>query len=119
MNESVSILAGVAGSQGASLAVVASSITLAFIIVALTLPKILNSVKSDRLDGNVLKRVQDLETKAVSQDAKIHRYAVRVTKLTVLVLKLHALLIENKVQLTQEVIDEILYLTKESESDEE
>lgn len=117
MTEAIPILSNIAGQAASNLAVVSSAITLAIILLAATLPRILNSIKSDRLEGNVLKRLQDLETKSVSQDAKIHRYAVRVTKLTVLVLRLQALLINNKVDLPQDIIDEIVELIKETEED--
>lgn len=118
MTDAVTILASTAGTQGTNLAIVAAAITLALITLALTLPKVFNSMKTDGINTNVLKRVQDLETKSVAQDAKIHRYAVRVTRLTVLVLRMHALLLENKVNLPQDVVDEILELTKETEVDE-
>lgn len=117
MTEVIPILTNVAGSVATNLAVVASAITLAIILLAATLPRVLNSIRSDRLEGNVLKRLQDLETKSVAQDAKIHRYAVRVTKLTVLVLRLQALLVNNKIDLPQDIIDEIVELIKETEDD--
>lgn len=118
MNDAVTVLTETAGRSGSSLAIVAASITLAIVIIAVSLPKILNSIKSDRIDGNVLTRLQNLETKAIAQDAKIHRYAVRTTRLTVLVLRLHALLINHKIDLTQDIIDEIVELTKEAKEDE-
>lgn len=117
MTEVIPILTNVAGSVATDLAVVASAITLAIILLAATLPRVLNSIRSDRLEGNVLKRLQDLEAKSVAQDAKIHRYAVRVTKLTVLVLRLQALLVNNKIDLPQDIIDEIVELIKETEDD--
>lgn len=118
MTDAIPILAIAAGTHGANLAIVAAAIALAFITLALTLPKVFNSMKTDGINTNVLKRVQALETKAVAQDAKIHRYAVRVTRLTVLVLRMHSLLQENKVNLPQDLVDEILELTKETEVDE-
>jgi hypothetical protein len=117
VTDAIPILSNLAGQTASSLAIVASAITLAIILLAATLPRVLNSIRSDRLEGNVLKRLQDLETKSVAQDAKIHRYAVRVTKLTVLVLRLQALLVNNKIDLPQDIIDEIVELIKETEDD--
>lgn len=128
MNERVVEIAGAAGqtgmtlmqtagSTGSTIAIVAASITLAVVTIAVTLPKILNSIKSDRIDGNVLTRLQNLETKAVMQDAKIHRYAVRVTKLTVLVMRLNALIKDNDVNMPQDIVDDIVELTRETEED--
>ena len=77
------------GNPGSSLAGIAASITMALVGLAVTLPKILNSIRADRLDGNVLVRLQALEGKA-KQDEKIHRHAIRITKLCMLLLKFHA-----------------------------
>lgn len=117
MNESIPVLASAAGQTGTSVAIVAASITLAVVIIAITLPKILNSIKSDRIDGNVLTRLQNLEIKAIAQDAKIHRYAVRVTRLSVLVLRMQALLVAAKVPIPQDMAEEIAELTAEIEED--
>lgn len=117
--QALQALSKAAGGTGSNLAIIAAAFTLACVVIALTLPKILNSIKSDRLDGNVLARLQALETKAIAQDAKIHRYAVRTTKLSVLVLKMHGLLMENKVDLSQDIVDDIVELTKEMKEDEE
>lgn len=116
--EAIKVLANSAGAKGTDIAMIAAAITLGIVVIAVTLPRILNSIKRDQLDGNVLTRLQNLETKAVSQDAKIHRYAVRVTKLAVLVFKLHGLLVSNKVDIPQDLVDEIVELTKEMKDDE-
>lgn len=117
--EAIKALAGTAGGPGSNLAMIAAALTLGTVVIAVTLPRILNSIKRDQLDGNVLTRLQNLETKAVAQDAKIHRYAVRVTKLAVLVFKLHGLLVSNKVDIPQDLVDEIVDLTKEMKEDDE
>lgn len=115
--EGLEVWTKAASGAGSSIAAIAASITLAVITIAMSLPKIFNSIKSDRIDGNVLTRLQNLEIKAVAQDAKIHRYAVRVTRLTVLTMRLHALLIDHKVNLPQDLVDEFIELTKETEED--
>lgn len=106
------------GASG-NLLTVGGSIAAALVTLALTLPKILNAIKADRLDGNVLVRLQKLEEKTAKQDEKIHRHAVRITKLSMLLLKFHGLLVRNNVPIPQGMIDEMVELTKEIKDDEE
>lgn len=116
--EGLEVLTKAASGAGSSIAVIAASITLAVITIAMSLPKIFNSIKSDRIDGNVLTRLQKLEEKTAKQDEKIHRHAVRITKLSMLLLKFHGLLVRNNVTIPQEMIDEMVELTKEIKDDE-
>ena len=84
-------------------------------------PKLKNSFTGDRLDGDVLNRLKVMEEHAAVQDRqmlvqndKIHRYAVRVTKLTVIIIRLDGL-IGDKVSLPRDLLDEIAALKAESE----
>ena len=56
--------------------------------------------------------VQDRQM--VVQSDKIHRYAVRVTKLTVIIIRLDAL-IGDKVSIPKDLLEEIAALKEESE----
>ena len=107
-----------ASNPGTSLAGIAGSITLALVVLAVTLPKILNSIRVDRLDGNVLVRLQALEEAKAKQDEKIHRHAVRITKLCMLLLKFHGLLVRNNIEIPKDMIDEMVELTREMRDDE-
>ena len=82
-------------------------------------PKMKNVVSGDKLDGKVLERLAAMEAhaalqdrKMIVQDDKIHRYAVRVTKLTVIILRLDGL-IGDKVEIPKDLIDEIAALKNE------
>ena len=116
--EAINVLAASAGGKGTSLAVVAASITIAIVLIAVTLPKILNSIRADKMSGNVLSRLQKLEDKAAAQDEKIHRHAVRITKLSMLLLQFHGLLVTNNVPIHQWMVDEMVELTREIKDDE-
>lgn len=93
----------------------ASAIAAALVGFAVYLPKINNGMKQDGIHGNVLDRLAALEKKSAQQDNKIHKQAVRITKLVMLVLKLEGIIALNGAKLTQEVIDDIQELTKELE----
>lgn len=109
----IEIIKAMTGAPGSNLAGAAAAITMALVMIAVALPKILNSIRSDRLDGNVLVRLQTLEEKAIKQDEKIHRQAVRITKLCMLLLKFHGLAVRNNVEVPQEMLDEMVELIKE------
>lgn len=96
---------------------VATAIALALIGLAAGLPKLLNAYKSDQLSGNVLDRIRDLELKSDVQDRKIHKAAVRVTKLVVVVIRLEALLIDNHISIPSDLVSEIQALRKDSEAE--
>ena len=93
----------------------ASAIAAALIGLAVYLPKISNGMKADRIDGNVLDRITNLEAKADVQDAKIHKQAIRITKLVMLVIKLEALIVRSGVQIDKGLADEILALTTDED----
>lgn len=93
----------------------AAAIAGALIGLAVYLPKISNSIKQDSLNGNVLDRLKALEDKSVVQDKKIHKQAVRITKLVMLVIKLEGLIARSGTRLPQDVIDEIAELTQDLE----
>lgn len=93
----------------------ASAIAAALIGLAVYLPKINNGIKQDNLNGNVLDRLKALEAKAELQDKKIHKQAVKVTKLVVLVLKLEGLIARSGVQIDKELAAEILDLTADED----
>lgn len=89
----------------------ASAIAAALIGLAVYLPKISNGIKQDGITGNVLDRLSALEQKADVQDKKIHKQAVKITKLVMLVIKLEGLIVRSGVQIDRELASEILDLT--------
>lgn len=83
-------------------------------------PKLKNGLTGDRLDGSVLDRLKAMEDHAAVQDRqivvqsdKIHRYAVLVTKLTVIIIRLDGL-IGDKVALPKDLLEKIAALKAES-----
>ena len=105
---------------------IAGSIIAALLTIAAIMPRILNAIKGEGLTGSVLDRLKAMEEhakvqdrRAVVQDDKIHRYAVKVTKLVVLMIRLEALLLANKVDIPQDVIDEIFALKAETDAEEQ
>ena len=103
---------------------VAGSIIAALLTVAAILPRVLNAIKGEGLTGSVLDRLKAMEDhakvqdrRAIVQDDKIHRYAVKVTKLVVLMIRLEALLLANKVDIPQDVIDEMFTLKAETDAE--
>ena len=82
-------------------------IAAALIGLAAYLPKLLNAIKGDRIDGNLLNRITNLEAKSVVQDGKIHDYAVKITRLTVIMMRLEALLVDNGVNIPPDLAAEI------------
>lgn len=88
-------------------------------------PKFVNGLRGDRLDGNVLDRLKAMEEhaalqdrKLIRQDEKIHKYSVRYTKLTVLVLRLEGLLKSNTIDIPADIADEITQLQAERDDDD-
>ncbi len=88
------------------------------------LPKLRNGMKTDQLDGDVLTRLTNMEKHAnaqdrrmVHQDRKIHRYAVRLTRLVVVVIRLEGLLVANSVVIPPDLVEEIYKLKDDEESD--
>lgn len=70
------------------------------ILAAMQLPKIVNAMKGDRIDGNLLERVEKLEEKT-------HLYAVKITRLTVIMLRLEGILIAKGIEIPPELTAEI------------
>lgn len=87
----------------------------AVIGIAVFLPKLVNGWKGDKNGGNVLDRLSALEIKAAAQDAKIHRQAVRITKLVVLVIELKGLIDRTGVPIPSDLKAKIQELTKDEE----
>ena len=105
---------------------VAGSIIAALLTIAAILPRILNAVKGEGLTGSVLDRLKSMEEhakvmdrRAIVQDDKIHRYAVKVTKLVVLMIRLEALLIASKTKIPQDIIDEMFSLKAETDAEDQ
>jgi hypothetical protein len=105
---------------------VAGSIIAALLTIAAILPRLLNAIKGEGLTGSVLDRLKTMEEhakvmdrRAIVQDDKIHRYAVKVTKLVVLMIRLEALLIANQVLIPQDIIDEMFSLKAETDVEDQ
>jgi hypothetical protein len=113
MDEAVKVLAN-SGVMGTT-----SVVALALVALAALIPKLLNSIKGDGLAGNLLDRVKELESKSDRQDAKIHRFAVKVTKLVVVVIRLEALLIDNNIPIPPDLVAEIQKLRLDPEVSDE
>ena len=104
---------------------VAGSVIAALVALAALLPRLLNAIKGEGLTGSVLDRLKSMEEhakvmdrRAIVQDDKIHRYAVRVTKLVVLMIRLEALLIASKTDIPQDIIDEMFALKAETDAED-
>lgn len=91
----------------------ASAIAAALIGIAVYLPKILNSVKSDKVDGNVLDRLLAHEKRMNEMDLLIHKQQVKVTRLVVLVTHMNGLLVQNGVEIPTKIEAEIMELTED------
>ncbi len=92
-----------------------AALVTAVLTLSVTALKLLNSVKGDINNGNMLDRVSALEKKAVVQDAKIHRQAVRGTKLAVLVIRLEGILMASGIEIPETVRAEIQELTSDED----
>lgn len=89
------------------------------------LPKLRNGLKGDKLDGDVMTRLASMEVHARAQDRemsqqdlRIHRYAVKFTRLVVVVIRLQGLLAANAVQVPPDLVKEIARLLEEPDDDE-
>jgi hypothetical protein len=103
---------------GGGISGIATAIALALVALAAWIPKLLNGIKGDNLTGNVLDRVKDLEAKSDKQDAKIHKFAVKVTKLVVVVIRLEALLKDNNIPIPLDLMTEVQKLRLDPEEDD-
>lgn len=109
---------------GGGVASIAVPLTAILVGLAAWLPKILNGMKLDGLNGNVLERLKAMEEhaavqdrKSVIQDVKIHRGAVKVTKLVVIVIRLQGLLVTNNISIPQDLVDDIIEVQKDDIED--
>lgn len=92
-----------------------AALVTAVLTLSVTALKLLNSVKGDINNGNMLDRVSALEKKAVVQDAQIHHQAVRGTKLAVLVIRLEGILTASGIEIPETVRAEIQELTSDKD----
>ena len=100
------------------------SLVAGLLILAVLGPKLLNAFKSDTLNGNVLDRLKAMEEharvqdrRAIIQDDKIHRFAVKVTKLVVVMIRLEGLLQKNEIEIPQDLIDDMVELRRDDIED--
>lgn len=110
---------------GKSVALTGGALAAAVIALAYVLPKLLNGFKGDQLNGNVLERLKAMEDhaavqdrKMIVQDDKIHRYAIKVTKLIIISMRLEGLLMANNITIPPDLIAEIARLKNETEKEE-
>jgi hypothetical protein len=96
----------------------------ALVTLAAVGPKLLNMFKGDSLNGSVLDRLSAMEKhaqvqdrRAIAQDDKIHRFAVKVTKLVVVMIRLEGLLQKYEINIPQDLIDEMLVLKRDDIED--
>lgn len=101
----------------AALKTIGGSLVAGLLVLAVLGPKLLNMFKGDSLNGSVLDRLLAMENhakvqdrRAIVQDDKIHRFAVKVTKLVVVIIRLESLLQQNEIEIPQDLIDDIIVL---------
>lgn len=118
MNELVPLISSPVG----SLATIAGVLIILLIVISTYLPKMMNAFRSDKLDGNILDRLEKMEKHAnaqvrknESQDDKIHKFAVKVTKLVVVMIRLESLLMFHNIPIPQDLQDEINELKNDPE----
>lgn len=95
--------------------VLAAIVTVALAIAAY-LPKLLNTIKGDKIDGTILDRVERHEKRMDTMDALIHKQQIKLTRLQVLVIQLLGMLKTNHVDVpvdVQEEADELILDDKE------
>jgi hypothetical protein len=107
-----------------SMTTVGGSIVAALLTLAVVGPKLLNMFKGDSLNGSVLDRLKAMEEhakvqdrRAIVQDDKIHRFAVKVTKLVVVMIRLEGLLQHHEIEIPQDLIDDMVELRKDDIED--
>ena len=93
------------------------AVAAALIGISAYLPKILNSMKSDKIEGNVLDRLLAHEKRMAKMDRTIHRQQVRLTRFVALYIKLQAHIYDTDIP--QEILDELAELIKESAAPED
>lgn len=112
MNELLSLLPS-------GTATTASALVIAMIAIATYLPKLLNSIKSDKIDGSVLERIAKHEERMNDMDRTIHRQAIKLTRLTVVLLHVKMLLNQHKVPVPEHLQKEMDELTELEQLDHE
>ena len=103
---------------------IGGSIVAGLLTLSVVGPKLLNMFKGDTLNGSVLDRLKSMEAhaalqdrRAIIQDDKIHRFAVKVTKLVVVMIRLEGLLQQHAIEIPQDLIDDMVDLRKDDIED--
>ena len=94
--------------------VTGGAIAAAIIGISAYLPKLLNGIKSDKIEGNVLDRIKRHEERMDEMDETIHKQQVHNTRFEVLVIHLVGLLAANGITIPDSLQREIDDLTGDS-----
>jgi uncharacterized coiled-coil protein SlyX len=81
------------------------------ILVSLQIPKIINGLRGDRADGNILTRLATAEAKIMELSDTIHAHAIDITLAQMHLLKLYHQMLEEGSDIPQDVqgyVDEIM-----------
>jgi hypothetical protein len=97
--------------------VTGGAIAAALITISAYLPKLLNGIKSDKIEGSVLNRLMEHEKRMARMDRTIHRQQIRLTKFVALYIKLQAHIYDKNIP--QEILDELAGLVKDSTAPED
>lgn len=111
-----------------------SALAAALITIAAFIPKLLRSIKRDNLDTRVAgtqqsvvdemytsyerqlealnERVSRLDSRLTEMDNTIHSQAIKITRLTIVIMHLRALLLTNAITIPDQIQDEIDVLTQ-------
>ena len=87
--------------------------------IATGLPKLLNYIKGEGVNGSVLTRLAAMEKHAAKQDRKIHKFAVRTTKLCVAMLRLEGLLIDHNIPIPDDLSNDLAEIKRDADGDED
>jgi ABC-type anion transport system duplicated permease subunit len=90
-----------------------SAIAAAIIGIAVYLPKLLNAMKSDKADGNVLDRLIAHEKRMNEMDKLIHSQQIKLTRLQVLVIKLEGLISQAGLKIHDSLREEMQELMEQ------
>lgn len=90
----------------------ATGSVVAGIIVAAAwwLPKLLNGIKVDKVDGSILDRLLAHEKRMNDMDTRIHAQRIQITRLQVLVVQMEALMKANGIKIPSAMRAEIAEL---------
>lgn len=89
----------------------AGMVAASLIVLAASLPKVLNSIKGDSIESTILKRIARHERRMDRMDKTIHRQSVHLTRFEVVVLHLVSLLVANGVAIPKHLQEEVDALT--------